>query len=249
MTLKRLFDFVMWLPFKKSILESDLLSGMTDFHSHILPGVDDGVETLAEAIRILQQYEAWGIREVWFTPHIMEDYPNSTDLLHQQFSKTSEAYFKVAGSYPINLHLSAEYMIDSLFVKRLKHNDLLPIVDKHHLLVETSYYTSPFGFEDILSHIMDKGYIPVLAHPERYHYMTMDDYHTLWDKGVKLQLNLTSITGTYGEEVQKKSFALLKQGLYTLTGSDLHRLETFYKGVDELVNKSIIQLLHSTIYR
>ena len=77
----------MW-PFSKkkhSLLDSGLLQGMTDFHCHILPGVDDGVQTMDEALHTLQELEKLGIRELWLTPHIMEDYPNTPADLRRRF--------------------------------------------------------------------------------------------------------------------------------------------------------------------
>ena len=66
----------------------------TDIHCHILPGVDDGVQTMEESLEILCRYEAWGVRAVWCTPHIMEDYPNATADLRQRFEELKEAYRK-----------------------------------------------------------------------------------------------------------------------------------------------------------
>lgn len=99
----------MW-PFSKktSIAQSDILRGATDHHSHILPGVDDGVESMDEALRILATYEAAGVKELWFTPHIMEDIPNTPGKLLTRFAELQAAY---TGN--ITLHLAAEYMIDN----------------------------------------------------------------------------------------------------------------------------------------
>lgn len=99
----------MW-PFSKkiTIAESGILRGATDHHSHILPGVDDGVESMDEALRILATYEAAGVKELWLTPHIMEDIPNTPDKLLARFAELQAAY---TGS--ITLHLAAEYMIDN----------------------------------------------------------------------------------------------------------------------------------------
>ena len=74
----------MW-PFRKTITfaRSGILKGMTDCHSHLLPGVDDGVGTLDESLRILDMMEKHGVRKVWLTPHIMEDIPNETVTLQE----------------------------------------------------------------------------------------------------------------------------------------------------------------------
>lgn len=111
----------MW-PFNKktSIATSGILSGATDHHSHILPGVDDGVETLEEALRILSEYERLGVKAIWLTPHIMEDIPNTPQKLSARFNELKAAY---TGN--ITLHLAAEYMIDNNLHKLLQdcHSD------------------------------------------------------------------------------------------------------------------------------
>lgn len=100
---------------KRQLGKSGLLNGFTDCHCHILPGVDDGVETMEDALAILVRYEQTGIRKVWLTPHIMEDMPNTTDSLRQRFAALKAAYHG-----PITLCLSAENMLDSVFSERFR---------------------------------------------------------------------------------------------------------------------------------
>lgn len=211
----------MWLFRKKQTLaESGFFRGFVDWHSHILPGVDDGVETLEEALQILAVYEQLGVKDVWLTPHIMEDIPNTTARLRERFAELQAAY---PGN--ITLHLAAENMLDNLFEERLAKNDLLPMGDNgDHLLVETSYFNPPMGLQNILMRIKAKGYYPILAHPERYVYMEEAEYHRLKAMGVKFQLNLPSLAKMYTADAGKKAGWLLKNGLYDFVGSDLHRL-------------------------
>ena len=85
----------MWSLFsKQTIAESNILNGMTDYHSHVLPGVDDGVSTSEKAFELLAFYEELGIRHVWLTPHIMEDYPNKTGILRQHFKNFCTEYIR-----------------------------------------------------------------------------------------------------------------------------------------------------------
>lgn len=212
----------MW-PFRKkqTLEESGFFRGFTDWHCHILPGVDDGVQTMEEALQILAEYERLGVKEVWLTPHIMEDIPNTTEKLRDRFTELRTAY---QGS--VMLHLASENMLDNLFEERLEKNDLLPIgKDGKHLLVETSYFNPPMGLSNILLRIKAKGYYPILAHPERYMYMSETDYKRLNSMNVKFQLNQFSLLGLYGKEVQKKAQRLQKAGMYEYIGTDLHRLE------------------------
>lgn len=198
------------------------LTGFTDWHCHILPGVDDGVKTLDESLSILGRYESAGIKEVWLTPHIMEDMPNETADLRKRFDELCAAY-----SGNIKLHLAAENMIDQIFQERLEANDFLPIgEDANSLLVETSYFNSPIGFYDTLEEIKAKGYFPLLAHPERYNYIdSISTYRRLKDMGVRFQLNLMSLSGHYGPMVKEKAEKLLSEGMYDLSGTDLHRTQ------------------------
>ena len=211
-----------WWPFqqKQTLAESGILRGMTDYHFHLLPGVDDGVQTVEESLEILRQYEQLGIREVWFTPHIMEDIPNTTSGLRSRFEQFQKRY---TGN--VRLHLAAEYMLDNLFKERLAHRDLLPIGEEGNcLLVETSYFNPPMDLYGMMEKIKSAGFIPVLAHPERYTYMEEKDYHRLKEIGVRLQLNLPSLVRGYGKHVTENANKLLGYGYYHILGSDTHRL-------------------------
>lgn len=217
-----MFDFL-----KKKKQHSPDFSGMTDSHSHILPGVDDGVHHIEESLEILSRYEQMGIREVWFTPHIMEDVPNTTADLSKRF-----AAFKKEYHGPIELHLAAEYMMDYGFEKRLGERDIL----EHgpgRVLVESSYLEPPMGLDNILFNIQAAGYTPILAHPERYLFMEMEKYPKLKKKGILFQLNWGSLGGLYGKHVQQRAYHLLKEGMYDMSGSDIHtqRMFRFYDAI------------------
>lgn len=214
----------MWLFKDKvaSIEESGMLAGLTDWHSHVLPGVDDGIKTMEEALEVLRHFDAKGMETLWLTPHIMEDYPNTTEKLRARFDELQKAW---TGN--LKLRLASENMLDPLFDERLAARDLLPIGENaDHLLVETSYFSPPMGFDGMIDSIMSAGFYPLLAHPERYTYMDETDYKKLKDKGVKMQLNYVSLVGGYGETAKKKSIWLLKNGFIDVVGSDVHRLKS-----------------------
>ena len=105
---------------KKKLIDTGLFKGATDWHSHILPGVDDGIQSMKDSLEVLSYYEKIGISEVWLTPHIMEDIPNTPSELRERFEELKAAY---TGN--INLHLAAENMIDNLFYERFEAGDLL----------------------------------------------------------------------------------------------------------------------------
>ena len=225
----------MWLfRSTEKLIDSGLFGGFTDWHSHILPGVDDGINTLAESLEVLKRYEEIGVVKVWLTPHVMEDFPNTPEGLRETFDILRNAY-----SGNIELRLASENMLDSLFEERLERNEFLPIGDSgNHLLVETSYMNPPLGMDDMIEGVLALGYVPVLAHPERYRYMDECDYRKWKERGVLFQTNFISLVGGYGESARKKCEWLLKEGMIDVCGSDIHRLSFFDHCVEQRPKKS-----------
>lgn len=232
----------MW-PFKKkiSLLDTGIFEGFTDWHSHILPGVDDGIKTMEDALAVLEAYEKLGFKKIWLTPHIMEDYPNTTEDLKKRFEELKSNW---KGN--VEIALASENMLDTLFEERLEKNDFLPIgEDNDHLLVETSYYTPPFAMDEMLEETRKKGYNLILAHPERYRYMEEKDYKKLKDMGIKFQMNLLSLVGAYGEQGKKKAEWLLERGMIDFFGTDVHKLESITHHVQNHVDNKYRAVLRS----
>lgn len=214
----------MW-PFnrKQTLAESGFFRGFVDWHCHLLPAADDGVQTLEETLQILAEYERFQVRAVWLTPHVMEDLPHTPACLRERFAELKRAY-----QGTLSLHLAAEHMLDRLFAERLKQGEVLPIgFGKDHLLVETSYFNPPLDFDALLRQIQAAGYHPLLAHPERYAYMEARDYERLKARGVRFQLNLWSLGGGYGHAARRKAEYLLEKGYYEVAGTDLHRMSVW----------------------
>ena len=228
----------MWfLSNKISVRESGLMEGFCDCHCHLLPGVDDGVKKVGETIQILDEWELLGVKDVWLTPHIMEDMPNEPDKLRDIFEELTASY---AGN--VKLHLAAEHMMDGLFLKRLEADLLLPIGrGRKRLLVETSYYIPPINMDEIIEQVIRKGFEPILAHPERYQYMDSDDYRRWKEKGVFLQLNVPSLVGAYGLEVQAKARKLLDRGMYDYCGTDTHSIEHMDYFLNSVISKAVVK--------
>ena len=202
---------------RQSILDSGLLKGAVDNHSHILYGLDDGVKTQEDSLAILQWLEEQGVSEVWFTPHVMEDVPNTTEAIRSRFGELKAVY-----TGGLKLNLAAEYMIDTLFEERLAQKDLLEHGEEV-ILVETSAIAPPINLWTILDRMLKAGYRPLIAHPERYRYMEPSDYKELHNMGCLLQMNLPSIVGFYGESARQRAQYLLDKGWYRMVGSDCHR--------------------------
>ena len=235
----------MW-PFssKYSLQQSDFLKGWTDRHSHILPGVDDGIQSIEDSIAILSMYEQMGVKKVWLTPHIMEDCPNTPEKLKTRFEELKSAY---KGN--IELALSAENMMDGLFIKRLEQGILMPYGDNNNeLLIETSYVQPPMRMESILRDMQKAGITPVLAHPERYLYMDAEKYENIKEMGVKFQLNITSLIGAYGNQVKERAEYLLNEGYYNYSGSDAHSYHAIQRAFEhKCLKKSIVSAIRTKL--
>ncbi len=212
---------------KKSLSEQGFFCGFTDYHCHVLPGVDDGFSDISKSLQALNGYEEMGAETVWFTPHIMEEMPNTPTKLRKCFEELCAAY-----SGKLKLKLAAEYMMDKNFLDLLEAGDLLTIVDDKHLLVETSYLMPQGDIYNILYGIRTKGLVPILAHPERYLYLSEEDLNKILRMGVKFQMNLPSIGGFYGKGVKKRAEQLLRQNAYSYYGTDLHRFHMLQKIAD-----------------
>ena len=212
-----------------------MLDGFCDCHCHLLPGVDDGVQERDETMQILEVWASLGVKEVWLTPHIMEDIPNEPVALRKRFETLTGT-----STGTIELHLAAEHMMDGPFSKRLEKGDIMPF-DNEKLLVETSYYTPPMNMGAIIERIKEKGYEPLLAHPERYQYMDDSDYKMWKQRGVLLQLNLPSLVGAYGPLVQRKAEWLLKEGMYDYSGTDTHSAVQMEMFLNSMISKKMVK--------
>ena len=242
---------------KTSLLNAALLNGATDCHSHILWGVDDGIRSREDSLTVLAFYRKAGLKNLWCTPHVMEDVPNTTAALTERFEELCAAAQRVyleedaaARGEAVSLHLGAEYMMDNLFLSRLRKRDLLTTYEPDTVLVETSTVFPPVDLEDILSEMMGAAYRPLLAHPERYIYMERKDYRRLVARGVRLQLNLPSLAGFYGPLEKKKAQWLLEEGLYYCAGSDTHRPRQLQRMAEEkCLPKKHLPLLKQILIR
>lgn len=207
----------------------ELIDGMVDIHNHVLPGLDDGAKNIEESLAMLAAYENLGIKQVIASPHVMEgNYPNTpqgistalADLQRALQEKKSTVFLQGAG---------AEYMLEENFLKIMKE-EILCSLNARHVLVEMSYLQAPLNLEQLIFQLKHKGYIPVLAHPERYNFIKKESvFAELKTLGCKFQLNLLSLSKHYGEHVQKKAFGLLKNGQYDFVGTDAHHAKHLKK--------------------
>lgn len=216
----------MFSIFQKKKLLTDLLGGITDIHSHILPGIDDGALNVEESIKLLLKFKSLGITSFIATPHIMNDYyPNTHDSIQASLQKLNGAISENPELKMVKINAAAEYMMDQNFHELMEKEKLLVLKDKY-VLVEMSYFQAPINLKEILFKVQTMGYKPVLAHPERYAYYHSKDlskYDELKYRGCYFQVNALSLSSHYGKNMQQMAFLLLERGMIDFIGSDVHR--------------------------
>lgn len=216
-------------------LPEDFFQGVNDMHSHLLPAVDDGFASEEDAFEALRYLEKIGFRKMRLTPHLMATYPeNDRDSITAKFEAFREKAKTVTG---IELHLAAEHMVDDHFEDHFKRG-FLTLNNGNLVLCETSYIMPPPGLSDSLFEIMQGGYQPVVAHPERYRYASLGKYQRWKDRDYLFQLNLLSLSGAYGQDAKEKSLYLLDNGMYDFVGTDMHHLSSFKKFVPTIKLKT-----------
>ena len=194
----------------------------TDLHSHLLPGIDDGVQTLQESLDVLTHLSSLGYKKVITTPHIMGDYyQNNASTILPLLEEVRSAL--KAHNIPIELHASAEYMVDDALLTKIDSGNILPF-GQNHVLIEMPFMEPSPNLSEILFALNVNGYKPVLAHPERYVYYGMNPrkYHELWDTELLFQVNINSLVGYYSPLVQKAAEYLIEHKMVSMIGSDTH---------------------------
>jgi len=196
---------------------------LVDIHSHLLPGLDDGVKSVQETIYILKILKKLGYKKIITTPHIMSDhYPNSRLDIISKLEYVKDVIKKQG--IDIQLEAAAEYYLDENFISRLTHQKKFLTFGNNYLLFETSFFNKPAFLEEAVFNMNAQGYQPILAHPERYGYLQQDDklLEKLRNMNLMFQMNMLSLTGFYSIEVKKFALKLLKANLIHFVGTDCH---------------------------
>ncbi|PLY04747.1 MAG: capsular biosynthesis protein [Arcobacter sp.] len=217
----------------------------TDLHSHLIPGIDDGVKTLDESIEIISSMKELGFKKLITTPHIMyHRFRNTKEIILDGCKKVKEELQN--RNIDIEVQASAEYYFDENFLELIEKDELLPFGD-NYILFEMSYTSRPFGLEQTVFNLLSKGYKPVLAHPERYSFLnsSLEKFDKLKDSGLRFQLNLNSLIGFYGKNPRIAAKYLSEKGLVDFVGSDIHSMKYFDSYKKAVCTKQIKELFEN----
>ena len=209
---------------KKPVLKDLIPEGYVDFHSHLLPGIDDGSKSDANTLELVSALKDLRFDQLITTPHVMKNvWDNTFETITEKYEQTH--LLLQNNQLPIPFSAAAEYLLDGSFIDLIQAEGLLTIKD-NYVLVEMSYINPPIQLYDILFDLQVAGYKPVLAHPERYMALhhDLEHYKKLKHAGCALQLNLLSTVGYYGEAVAETAKKLLKKGMIDYVSSDVHHM-------------------------
>ncbi|MET6996603.1 tyrosine-protein phosphatase [Chitinophaga defluvii] len=214
----------------------------TDIHSHLIPGIDDGVQEVDTSVAFIGQLHELGIKKIITTPHIMMDrYPNSADTIALPFQKLQAALTEARLDIPFK-H-AAEYYMDEYFEELMKAP--LLTLNGELVLVEISFMSAPPQLHNWIFTLEAQGYRPIMAHPERYAYghANFDLYHQFKKMGCLLQVNLLSLTGYYGKHIQQAAEKLVADKMIDYIGTDLHH-EKHLQAITAIgKNKKVLKVL------
>lgn len=204
----------------------------TDYHCHILPGLDDGAQNIEESVFLASKLVEWGFTDAVCVVHSSYKYWHTPQEVFKAYGVLCNAL--QVEHIDLILHPTFEYrIVPQSWPEVCKNKWWLPWYG-NHLLIEFPIRSREFfgGLNpfDEMKKILDNGYWPVLAHPERYLYLDVEELARLRDINCEFQMNLGSIHGFYGEEVQHKAELIRSQGWYSYSGTDLHnkRYTDFY---------------------
>lgn len=228
---------------KKIVPEFNFSSIGTDMHSHIIPGIDDGAQTLNDSFLLAKKFKALGYHKLIATPHIMADYfRNTPDTIHRGLDALRNGLKDIG--LELEVDAAAEYYLDETLEKKIRQKEVLTF-GGNYLLFELSYINAPQNLIDFIKMMQDAGYKPILAHPERYpyYYGAFENYHQIRETGCLLQMNTIALTGYYGSGAKKVAEEMVENHMVDFIGSDMHHLKHAAALEDSLTTPFIENLL------
>lgn len=209
---------------------------MIDIHTHILPGVDDGSKSIEMSLEMARQAVETGVDTVICTPHCMPGIYNNyaSGSLEERFQLLRQALHETG--IPLHIRKGMEVLAVREIGDLLEDKKLWTLNDSKYLLTEFSFDENPEYCDEALEEIIGKGYVPIVAHPERYYFVQESPQivYEWYQKGYGIQLNKGSLLGNFGRREKATGDRLLRHGLVTCVASDAHRSNTRTIRMEEL---------------
>lgn len=207
---------------------------MIDFHSHILPNIDDGSRSIEETFNLIKEAKNVGFDAIVSTSHYMENYYETNVPEREVWINAIYENLQVK-NMDIRLYLGNEIYLSENIIKLLEEGKASTINDTSYVLFEMPLNAEPLNLYDIVYEMMQYKLVPILAHPERYSFVQKDPelIYDLIQKGVLMQANYGSIIGQYGEKAKIIVKKFFKNNMIHFLGTDVHRQNTIYPRIPE----------------
>ncbi|WP_369964704.1 tyrosine-protein phosphatase [Mammaliicoccus lentus] len=232
---------------------------MIDIHNHLLVGVDDGPRSSDEMIELLRQAKRQGIEGIIVTPHHLHpryqnEFPKVENLL-KELKENPEVKQLSIDLYPevkqlsIDLYPGQEIRVTDDILTDIENKDIQGLHYSKYLLLELPSDHIPAFATRLIYEIQNKGFVPIIAHPERNKAIAKDInlLFELINIGALSQMTASSLTGDFGKSVQKISIEMIEHRLVHFIASDAHHAEKRPFGFDKLFTTSKIKYLKSDI--
>jgi protein-tyrosine phosphatase len=193
-----------------------------DLHAHVLPGLDDGVKSVAESVEVVAMLGRLGFELVCCTPHQkLGSWVPTTDSISKARAEVASALENAR--VPVELRLGAENFWDELFLQRCIDGAVPAYTGERAFLVEVSPVATPPQLEEHLFRLRTRGTLPVLAHPERYHALCRQrDRVEAIGRTAALLVDVAALAGAHGPRAQESAQWLVHEGLAHACASDVH---------------------------
>lgn len=198
---------------------------MIDLHCHILPGIDDGAKDLSISVEMARMAVADGITTTVCTPHITPGiYNNEAGIIHEKIALLQNAL--IENQVHLELLMGADIHIAPDLAERLSEGVYPSIAGTRYFLFEPPHHVVPPRIVELTRRLLDKGFIPVLTHPERLSWIDghYDIITKLDEAGAAVQITAAAITGRFGKKPQYWAERLLDEGRVDIIASDGHNL-------------------------
>ena len=211
---------------------------MIDFHTHIIPNIDDGSRSIEETFNLIQEAKDVGFDGIILTSHYIENYYETDVPERDVWVKAISDNLKQKG-IEANLYLANEIYLSDNMMKLLIEGKASTINNSSYVLFEMPLNAEPMNLYDVIYSLQENKLIPVLAHPERYSFVQKEPelITDLIQKGVLMQANYGSILGQYGEKAQIIVKKFFESNMIHFLGSDVHRQKTIYKRIPEALRQ------------
>lgn len=211
---------------------------MIDFHTHIIPNIDDGSRSIEETFNLIQEAKEVGFDGIILTSHYIENYYETDVPERDIWVKAISDNLKQKG-IDTNLYLANEIYLSDNMMKLLIEGKASTINNSSYVLFEMPLNAEPMNLYDVIYSLQENKLIPVLAHPERYSFVQKEPelITDLIQKGVLMQANYGSILGQYGEKAQIIVKKFFESNMIHFLGSDVHRQKTIYKRIPDALRQ------------